>query len=191
MYLYQLELNLQNAQMQQGLANPHKMHGMLNQRNNRVLWRIDDEGKYPKMLVQSHMEIDWNSLLKRGFLRDVQGKEAKPNINEGDQFYFKFVGNASKRSYGKIIPIKDKEQQEEWLYRRMSAVGANVQQLVIGKTTVLQFRKSPGTKVTIQKTLFSGIIETTNAAQLAKAHQEGIGRNKAYGLGMLSLARCL
>lgn len=91
------------------------------------------------------------------------------------------------------------EKQIKWLWRKGETAGfrlANVAVKEAVKNTVavgqgkINFSKSVGApQLTFCSVVFDGVLEVTNADKFRKALQTGIGTGKAYGFGLLSVAR--
>lgn len=87
------------------------------------------------------------------------------------------------------VPLLHEDQQQAWLERKFQAF-AQLETLIIQPEPVLYFRKAKEDRSgKIQTVLFDGIFTVTNVAALENAVQQGIGPAKAFGCGLLSLAR--
>lgn len=143
-------------------------------------------------------------------------KKAYSKIPEGSVWRFRLRANptrkigtsnkserlAGKRDNGRRVPILDAKDQIEWLKRKGENGGF---QLVSIETKPEIADVSNGTygKVFGQKTLageikeslcfyattFDGYLRVTNAERFTKTLKEGIGTGKAYGFGLLSIAK--
>jgi len=85
------------------------------------------------------------------------------------------------------VPLIKEEDQVGWLKRKL-ATAATVERLEIDKQRSLNFRKGKHVGK-IQPYVFQGILQIRNSEQLGDCVQNGIGPAKAFGCGLLSLAR--
>lgn len=100
---------------------------------------------------------------------------------------------------GRVTAHVSAHHQEQWLLERSSRHGFLVDtdergpRLRISRRTSVTFRRggSDGTRgreVSIAQAQFDGVLEVTDPDTLRSALTEGIGRAKAYGCGLLTLA---
>jgi CRISPR system Cascade subunit CasE len=85
------------------------------------------------------------------------------------------------------VPLIDEDEIRGWLIRKFVDVGRLHEVIVAGKDN-LYFRKKgrPGKIVTIN---YSGLLDVDDAESLTNLVENGIGPAKAFGCGLLSLAR--
>lgn len=135
-------------------------------------------------------------------------KEWNPKFAEGQAFRFRLRVNPVKSvkdeskgmrhskhgyQYPKQvrIPLIHEEQQQAWLERKLSGI-ADIDYLMIQQEMPLNFTK-PGKEKRmagkIQPVLFDGVLVVKSPEGLVKCVTEGIGPAKAFGCGLLSLAR--
>lgn len=87
------------------------------------------------------------------------------------------------------VPLLHEEQQQAWLERKLQTF-AQLETLIVQPEAVLYFRKTKeGRSGKIQPVMFDGILTVTNAIALNNEIAIGIGPAKAFGCGLLSLAR--
>jgi CRISPR system Cascade subunit CasE len=104
---------------------------------------------------------------------------------------------------GKRVEIRDPDQQADWLGRQGTRHGFTLRRLAPRPSTDgpvysldtasrrIEGRR-PATKqppITLGSVLFEGVLEVADPEALVKALLEGIGRAKAFGCGLLSIAR--
>lgn len=89
------------------------------------------------------------------------------------------------------VPLIDEEAQHAWLARKLENT-AHLHVVTSRKEMPIYFRK-PGMKRSgkIQPVCFDGVIELTDPEVFKEVYVKGIGRAKAFGCGMLSLARAM
>ncbi|MDO8843401.1 type I-E CRISPR-associated protein Cas6/Cse3/CasE [Methylicorpusculum sp.] len=87
------------------------------------------------------------------------------------------------------VPLLHEEQQQAWLERKFQGF-ALLETLIVQPEPVMYFRKpKEGRSGKIQTVLFDGVINVTDQAQFAAQILHGIGPAKAFGCGLLSVAR--
>lgn len=88
------------------------------------------------------------------------------------------------------VPLIDEEEQQSWLAGKLQAAGAELLAVTVIQESPLYFRKSKEKRSgKIQPVLFEGILKVTDVESFQKKLQEGIGPAKAFGMGLLSLAK--
>lgn len=90
---------------------------------------------------------------------------------------------------GKVQPILDHARQVAWLERKLASAGLAVVDLDVIGTGVVRGTKGRGT-VTHNCVEARFKAEVVDAERLAEARARGIGRGKAYGLGLLLVVPC-
>lgn len=197
------------------LANPQAMHAAvrgafppdLDQENCRVLWRVDHREHEHILYIVGPEAPDAQHIVEQAgwSTRPAQTAEYDrflSQIMKGQKWAFELVGNPVSsvtvpgRSRGKVVPHVTAAQQVQWLVNKAPSAGFRV---LVGEDDVpmvnvverndLHFRKDDGSKrVSLRTARFRGRLEVTDAALLRDALQQGIGRAKAYGCGLLTLA---
>lgn len=214
MYLSLLQLNPRSRQVQSELANPYEMHRTVMQAfpdgHKRdaagVLFRLDFDSRtgQPALLVQSQIEPNWHPLnaayLQPGYTPNPQVKQVQLRPQAGQLLAFRLCANPTKRvgakgdeSYGARVALYKEEDQYEWLARKAAANGFRVLQAQVSHvdTVTGKLQRDPQTvhHLTLFAARFDGVLEVTDPARLRDAVLSGIGSGKAFGFGLLSLAR--
>jgi len=85
------------------------------------------------------------------------------------------------------VPLIDEDEIRDWLKRKIADVGQLRQVIIAGKNN-LYFRKKckPGKIVTVN---YTGLLSVDDPESFANLVMNGIGPAKAFGCGLLSLAR--
>ncbi|WP_027157917.1 type I-E CRISPR-associated protein Cas6/Cse3/CasE [Methylobacter luteus] len=145
----------------------------------------------PQSVEQSPIILNW--------------REYVVNIQNGQRLRFRLRANPIKTikdsSKGTIekqgktftktvrVPLVHEEQQQAWLERKLQSF-AQLESLIVQPEPVLYFRKArEGRSGKIQTVMFDGILTVTNAEVLSQEIRQGIGPAKAFGCGLLSIAR--
>jgi CRISPR system Cascade subunit CasE len=175
-----------------------------------VLYRVEQgpAGKV-RVLLQSCAQPDL-AALAQGYLESPPQSKALDRIDvllqPGRKLLFRLRANPTraidtktrpdgKKSNGKRVELRGEEACTGWLHRKAQQHGFRVlacridagppdPRRVNGK---VEGRKD-GASITVASVLFDGILEVADVALIRDALQNGIGRAKSYGQGMLSLA---
>ena len=128
-------------------------------------------------------------------------------IRTGDRFRFRLVANPTVkrkvdgRKNGRRDACVTEEQQLAWLSRKGESGGfrltmietddgrqvPNVTVTPTGRMT--SSRRKDNRRITHHGVRFEGVLEVTDANQFARTLESGIGSAKAFGFGLLSVAR--
>ena len=100
---------------------------------------------------------------------------------------------------GKSVPLARIDQQIDWLLQRSEKNGFKVlpqgdsaeSDLRIANRKVMRFSKNPRDhkRTALTTVRFEGTLEVTDAEALRATLTQGIGKGRAYGLGLMTLAR--
>jgi CRISPR system Cascade subunit CasE len=184
--------------------------GNRNADDARVLWRTDTVRDNTWLYVVSGMRPDFSHIVEQfGWPDAEQGWEAKDyepflsRLDSGQHWRFRLHANPVYTVDGRVCGHVTGEQQRKWLISRAERNGFSFPQIKTGEgddTTeavqvihrnILKFRKKPNDRayVTLAVATFEGELIVEDAALLRRALTCGIGRAKAYGCGLLTLAR--
>lgn len=167
----------------------------------RILWRDDGPGG---ILVQSVTRPDWAALEERwpGYFQDAQLKAFDlAGVREGQTFRFRLRANVTvnrwrdgqDRQAGERTrreALRGAREQLDWLDRQGERGGFRVLGADIAHSGNARLYKAPGGRpITLFAVTFEGLLATTDPARLEGAVRGGIGKAKALGFGLLSLAR--
>jgi CRISPR system Cascade subunit CasE len=204
MYLSRLVLNGRDRTVQRDLSNAHALHRRMmqafpdQQRDQarhdwQILFRQEPDSEV--ILVQSDLEPDW-SKLPVNYLSDW----AQPKLVEFDRalfavgriLQFRLRANPSKRDNAtkKTIGLWHQADQEAWLKRQGDRWGFKLHGVDIIPSPNLFGRKGDqSAPIRISTALYQGILEVVEPGLFLTAVQQGIGRGKSYGCGLLSVAK--
>jgi len=218
MYLSLLLLDPRSREAHADLADPYQMHrtiargfgeGAEAYRSARVLFRTE-EGRNgcPFVLVQSLLEPDWRVLTARPrYLRCTpRVKELRPVVRANQHLAFRLRANPTVKRDGRRHPIWEPRQagetlgdsaarlrrveaaREQWLRRKGEEGGFAVEQVDIQSEPV-QVCHRLDDRAVFNAVRFDGILRVTDAQAFAQTLEAGIGSGKAFGFGLLSVAR--
>lgn len=106
-----------------------------------------------------------------------------------DQYRFRVRVNPVHRGRGGAMPVLEGDDAIQWF--RSSAVQSwgfrllTLQDLL--GPTVVTFTAQEGNVVTLNEIVISGVLKVTNRERFQQNFQQGIGRGKAFGFGLLHL----
>jgi CRISPR system Cascade subunit CasE len=173
------------------------------------------------LLVQSTVEPDWTVLPEDYCLETTGEsnpvcKLVTQNyaaVQSGMTLLFRLRANPTRRVsprcesekdprfYGKRVELYREEEQIAWLGRKAAAHGFHLLAVkvnrdvpnlnTIPKSKIKGHHSGTEKPVTFGSVLFEGKLAVTDANQFREALVQGIGSGKAYGFGLLSIARPL
>jgi CRISPR system Cascade subunit CasE len=218
MYLSQLILNDRNPKVRRHLSNIHDLHrGIMlafpdEQREQaradwHVLFRLEPDSNI--LLVQSAIEPDWGRLPNE-YLIDRHSKLFAPEVSQfpiDRLFQFRLKANPSKRNKEtkKTMGLYFQPDQVAWLQRQADRHGFGVESIdtipspnlwgskdkskTVEDDSPALLGKKNQHHIKVHTVLFQGILKVQDPSLLVSAIQQGIGRGKSYGCGLLSLSR--
>lgn len=193
---------------------PNIIHGVLSaafpgkrsDRANENLWRVDALGDGSALIIVSAGKPDLRRIIgeigigdeKRDKILDYEPFLAR--IERGQAWNFRLCANPVKHKNenpagerGKVYALGSVPEQLAWLGRQGAKYGFNVNGCyIIGdEWRVFKETDKNGEKnsVRIRAVTFDGLLTVTDAEAFRAALTNGIGRGKAYGCGLLTIAR--
>ena len=132
-------------------------------------------------LVQSSIEPRWSDLFSRGY----KTKKFEIPLFEVDAaLRFRLALSPVKRTRGSAESLVT---AQEWLDRRIDRFGAEFRCLHQRSHSVRD--RSRGQQVFVPLAYVSGTLQVIDPERFRDAVANGVGRSKAYGAGLLSVAR--
>ena len=214
LYLSRLFLNERSRQAANDLRSAYALHQTLRwafagagevpgplPEGERILWR--DDGPQG-ILVQSVTAPDWDAIAARhpDYFRDVQVKPfGLSSLQAGQPLAFRLRANVTVNRFRdgqdkqadprtKREALRGAAEQVAWLERQgerggFSLIGTDIVQC----GNVRLYKARGGAPMTLFAVTFEGLLRVEDPAQLTQTVQGGIGKAKALGFGLLSLAR--
>ena len=209
MYLSRILLDINLKSTIKLLSSPNFVHGAVEHgfqdKRERNLWRIDKFNNNLYLLVLSSSKPNFDELCKKysdsessACIETVDYDKFISNLKNGQKWAFRLCANPARSvkvdgvSRGKVFAHVTREQQLEWLKDKSSKNGFNVEDnLEIIDSRWLSFYKKDSDKksVKIKTATFEGVLTIVDIEVFKKAMLNGIGRSKAYGCGLLTLAK--
>jgi CRISPR system Cascade subunit CasE len=213
MYLSRVEINKNLRSTMKLLASPQVFHAAIEagfpskpKDAPRNLWRLDALDNSLFILTLSAQKPDFTHIIEQfGWPASNQGWETKDYepfltaVAEGQRWRFRLRANPvhsvkdaaqSDKARGKVLAHVTVEQQRQWLLNRAHKHGFALEpaSFDIVDRTVRVFKRQES-KVTLSVVTFEGMLAVEDAAAFTQALTQGIGRAKAYGCGLMTLAR--
>lgn len=207
MYLSRVEIDTKNRQKMKDLRHLGSYHNWVEhsfpqefQQGQRLrhLWRIDYLSDKEYLLLLSTDKPDLDQLETFGVPGTAGTKEYDhflQQLAEGMVMRFRLTANPSYRDKesGRVYPHVTVDQQKEWLVERAERCGFQFAtnsdgepqfDLVSREWPLLYHGKR---KIKLSRVSFEGILKITDLDKFKKSLTEGIGREKAYGMGLLTV----
>jgi CRISPR system Cascade subunit CasE len=205
MYLTRLTLDPRSAQARRDLGSAYEMHRTLvrafveggGSRAPRFLWRLEvsrSSWDHPIVLVQSEAKGNWPVIegLPNYLQRSAESKNVLLShlVQPDHRYRFRLFANPTVSRKGKRYALAGESEQLAWIERQGKQHGFEVLSSAI---TARDRCNGPGkdkTAIYIERVCFEGLLKSKETETLRKALVAGVGPAKAFGCGLLSLARC-
>jgi len=210
MYLSSLILNPKSRAARRDMHDVYQLHrtllsafpGKEDGGVGQVLWRLDNDRRTgtSRVLVQSSQKPNWNALNKQwtDYLADdvpegspaMQFKELPTwQFDSGQRLVFRLRANPTVKRDGKRHGLLTDEDQTAWLLRKAASAGFRVSTVSLIPEPSRESTKGRERHLKFVSALFEGKLEVTDPALFVETLAAGIGSAKAFGFGLLSVAR--
>ena len=209
MYLSRVRLNTEKRQTQLALAAPEKLHGAVERcfgtdcPRKRNLWRIDmlHDMCYLLILSEDRPEL---SHIREQFGYPGEPDEIKTfdsllgRIENGSVWHFRLKANPTHtvkqagEDRGRVVAHVSEKYEMEWLHRRAEQNGFAVLtegSCVVGAGWKIFNKTGQRSRIRLKEVTFEGILRVEDRDLFCNALVNGIGRGKAYGMGMITVMR--
>ncbi|WP_262314600.1 type I-E CRISPR-associated protein Cas6/Cse3/CasE [Lacticaseibacillus parakribbianus] len=170
----------------------------------RHLWRLDELAGHEYLLVLSAERPDPVGLARYGVAGSLEVKNYAPflaQLQQGQQLRFRLTANPAHavkdgtdpQARGKVYPHVTVAQQRQWLMDRAGAAGFALLAGTNGPQFDIVGRDHPVMRhkrrhaVRISRVTFEGRLEITDLEQFKTTLTTGLGREKAYGMGLMTV----
>lgn len=188
----------------------------LDEASSRVLWRVDQNEHEHVLYVVGPEEIDPSVIVDQAGWPTRPGETAdyRPlldGLRTGHERAFRLTANpvrslpANGAKRGRIVPHVTPEQQVQWLVEKAPRHGFEIRtrndwpdgelpDVLVDRRADLSFahhdrRGERSGRVTLRTARFEGTLRVTDAETFRETLTRGLGRGKAYGCGLLTLAQ--
>jgi len=167
------------------LSSPYKLH--------QWLWQqIDPEGTHTKRdFLYRAVETDghWLTHVRMATTANPQLQLTRKSYDMrcGTRYRFELTTVPEERSGRKTTRILRNEASIPWLEQRARRGGFTLVEVDAALSQPIVFRGRNGRRITLNDTLFTGILEIDNSLNFAASMTLGIGRHKGFGFGLIQL----
>ncbi|MDR1634692.1 MAG: type I-E CRISPR-associated protein Cas6/Cse3/CasE [Bifidobacteriaceae bacterium] len=185
----------------------------------RVLWRIDPTERATLLYVSSPTPPDFSHLVDQaGWPASGQSWETRDLtplldlLEKGQIWRFRLTANPTRRVLedkakklgadgegrnvvGKRMAHLTAQQQQDWLLSKTQGLGFSIPdddgepQLMVTSRARLRFEHGKGRPVTLTAVGYEGVLAVDDPQALRQALIGGIGAGKAFGCGLMTLAK--
>lgn len=171
----------------------------------RKLWRIDQlAGNYYLLLLSSKEPNLQKFKNQFGYPGDADEIKNYDNLLKravkGSVWQFRLAANPthtvkeSQEKRGKVVAHTSEKYQMEWLYQKAAQNGFTVlteDSCVMSSEWKIFYKKGGNNKnrVRVKETTYQGMLRVDDSELFQCALINGIGREKAYGMGLLTIMR--
>lgn len=206
LYLSRVEIDVMNRKKTKDLTHLGAYHNwvescfpieMANGERKRHLWRIDILNGKQYLLVLSEEKPDKKAFAKYGVDNTVMVKSYDgflSKLNVGQIMLFKLTANPTHCNGDKVYPHITIEQQNKWLSDRANKLGFEFLESKNGMPTfdivsrewkILKRRGSQNVRLSV--VTYQGILKINDLDLFKKMLLNGIGREKAFGMGLMTV----
>ena len=201
MYLSQLNLKRLDRGTMKALADVYRLHQLVMKgfvaysSTDRVLYRVEPEERNGQVtvLVQSLKMPDWSCFADANSgVASARVKDFSTTFKAGDTFGFRLRANPVVTRDGKRHGLIRDESLLEWLGKKEKNIGArfcSVSVIDEGYVTGSKISQEKQHRMSLKIARFEGALEVVDPAAFEEIFSSGIGPAKAFGCGLLSLAR--
>lgn len=212
MYLSRVELDATRRSTMLALTAPQRLHGAVEAsfpgERRRRLWRLDRLGGKLYLLVLSEDRPDLGGVAAQfGRVENAAQPETKDytpllqRVKPGSIWRFRLAANPTKSckngvssfERGTVKAHSTPEYQKQWLLERAAKNGFLLQEDAFDVTVSrwLHFEKGTDFRrpVSLLSVTYEGVLQVTDTQLFCRLLTQGIGRGKAYGLGMMTVMR--
>ncbi len=209
MYLSRVEIDTTNRLALRGLNHLGAYHNWVEQSfpdefsekiRTRKLWRIDQMQGKKYLLVVSETVPNCDRMEEYAVKGSFICKNYEPflqSIKQGDRFLFRIALNPVRSVVeengrrGKVCPLYSEEDQRKFFMDRALSHGFRVEedQFLIKEKGGERLLKNGMKRVNLNKAVFEGWLVVEDADLFVELLRYGMGREKAYGFGMMTVMR--
>lgn len=217
MYLTQMKMNPSRTGTRRALGSEQVLHAMVLSAfphltaTDRVLWRLDTPSRHDMLLyVVSGARPDLTGLVEQAGWPMEQTWRTSPyepflgRLSSGQTWRFRLTANPTvsksrgEGMRGKVVPCRQGLEQVMWLTERAERLGVTFGRpespsfAVTTRGTSEFAHQDAATgrrdRVKLSKATYEGVLEVRDPERLRASLAQGIGRGKAYGCGLMTLA---
>lgn len=111
-------------------------------------------------------------------------------VQPRQQYRFRLLANPTVTRAGKRYGLPGEAEQLAWLQRQGDRHGFEVKSALVTASDMLDSQRKGRASIMLQRACFEGLLQVSRADDVRLALVNGIGPAKAFGCGLLSMARC-
>lgn len=200
-WITRLKVNKSRRETMLVMDNPERLHAAIYAgfpnvgEGDRITWRMDRLYTGPVIYVVSSTRPDYTGFVenygwpKTGYDEQVETTgydDALGSIHEGDRLRFRLKASPQRKRQGGNMPVESIHGQEEWLNSRSHAHGFAIGHMDItaaGSASV----SGGGHMIRFPWAQYDGILTVEQPDAFTSMLVDGIGREKAYGMGLMTV----
>ena len=205
MYLSRAELDPTRRSTMIALTSPQKFHGAVENsfsgERRRRLWRLDRlNGKLYLLLLSEELPDLTGLCTQFGTGAAPETRRYEPlleRVTPGSCWQFRPTANPTRTrkdpadplARGALKPCYLEAEQEQWLLEQAGKHGFALTEgaFQVTRKQTCHFRKNGKRPVTLLAVTYEGILQVTDQEAFREMLCQGIGRGKAYGLGLMTI----
>lgn len=207
MYLSRLELDVTNRKTLQALTSPSIFHGAVEAafegERKRNLWRIDRLDGHYYLMVLSEEKPDlaeaaeqFSDAEKKWVTKDYD--RLLKRVQKGTVWRFRLCANPTYSvakgpgERGRVCAHTTRDNQRAWLMEQGKKHGFCVKEDgfdVVQSRWYHFYKGNAKHRISMLSVTFEGQLTVTDEIEFCRILTEGIGREKAYGVGLMTLMR--
>ena len=213
-YLSRMPLNPRRRGTAKFLSAPQTMHAALESSfpphndggNPRTLWRLERIGDKVTLWVVSERKPSFEPIAEQAGWPNSGHPTWETRdytllldrLMTGQRYQFRLTANPvlsrrNEKNKQQRIPLVKEDQQIRWLLDRAPRLGFSAGDdtqptFMVTKSQRYSFKHENSSGVSLLKCQFDGVLTVTDPTLLYDALTKGVGKGKAYGLGLLTLA---
>ncbi len=192
MFLSEVIVNSRNPLGQQDLGSAYQLHRTLSggfsaEARPRLLFR--QEVNVSRVLMLSEVEPALDQGLASGRLLSVRSKPFAPRLRKDQSFRFRLLANPTQRKEGSRRALLEAAEQINWLSRKAENHGFQLLSFHITRSENQVTARPGAPAMTHMAVDFQGSLVVRDPDLFTNSLLRGIGSAKAFGFGMLCVAR--
>ena len=206
MYLSREELDPTRRSTMAALAAPQKLHGAVESafagERRRRLWRLDRLGERLYLLLLSEDVPELSGVAEQFGTGAGETRSYDPLLQRvvpGSCWQFRLTANPTKSckdpkaptERGSVAAHCSTKHQKRWLLDRAAKHGFALreEEFTVTRVQWQRFAKHGTRPVTLLAVTYEGVLQVTDAELFRTVLCQGMGRGKAYGLGLMTVMR--
>lgn len=204
MILSRIDLNPLHPNTYKLLADPYRLHQILcmcfesSRQESGVLYRVEPG---PFLIIQSNAEANWTVFPDAATIFNTTPitKPFQPELVRGQRLSFRLRCRPCKKvkvegyKNSRFRFLRKEFERADWLARQGETKGFNLERLSEIQDSWCDTKPAEEQQktMTIASVRFDGVLVVTDPDKFMGALHAGIGPQKAYGFGLLSVARAV